>query len=55
MVLFDFYANGTTLAKSGAHSANNIRLRLVIVKGVSKDWHEINIAPTVQNIGWIST
>lgn len=47
-VSFDLYANGTTLSKNCVQSANKVRRRLVNVRGRSREWHEVGIAPVYQ-------
>lgn len=50
IVLIDFYADGTTLSKSGTQSASFFRVRFSNIRPVSDCWFTIAIAPTTSTI-----
>lgn len=51
VVGIDLVADGTTLSRSGTQSANAMRVRFSNIKGRSKKWHEIAIAPSLDTGG----
>ena len=47
VVLADVYSDGTTLSNSGTQSANNMRVRFSNIRGITSQWFEVGIVPTL--------
>ena len=47
VVLVDVYSDGTTLSNSGTQSVNNMRVRFSNIRGITSQWFEVGIVPTL--------